>query len=105
MLQKSVALLLCCLAIAAFSLNAADNELTEQETKDGWKLLFDGKDIKGWKNRGKEELTGWAVEGGSLKLVKPGSGDIVYLDEKFENFQMSIDWKIAPKGNSGVFIR
>ena len=40
-----------------------------------------------------------------IKIEKPGSGDAVYMDEKFENFAASCDWKIAPKGNSGFFIR
>jgi hypothetical protein len=32
-------------------------------------------------------------------------GDAIYVAEQFENFILSIDWKIANKGNSGVFIR
>ncbi len=105
MLQKFVTLSLCCALMLAVAVRAAENELTEQEKKDGWKLLFDGKETKGWKNRGKDALVGWAIVGDSLKCVKPGSGDVVFMDEKFENFELSIDWKIAPKGNSGVFIR
>ena len=58
-----------------------------------------------WKNRFKDTAGGWAAENGELICKKPGSGDVVYMDEKFENFELSIDWKIAPKGNSGVFIR
>ena len=91
--------------IGCSSLYAADNELTEQEQKDGWKLLFDGKVIKGWANIHKDTLTGWEAENGEMILKKPGVGDAVYMDEKFENFMLSCDWKIAPKGNSGVFIR
>ena len=106
MLRTYALALLCCgFILAAFSIRAADNELTEQEQKDGWKLLFDGKEVKGWKNRFKDTAGGWVAENGELICKKPGSGDVVYMDEKFENFQLSIDWKIAPKGNSGVFIR
>ena len=105
MLQKFVALSLCCGLMLAFAARAAENELTEQEKKDGWKLLFDGKETKGWKNRGKDTLVGWEIVGDSLKCVKPVGSDVVYMDEQFENFELSIDWKIAPKGNSGVFIR
>ena len=79
--------------------------MTDAETKDGWKLLFDGKELKGWLNKGKDAITGWAAENGEIVLKKPGVGDLVYMDEKFENFLLSCDWKIAPKGNSGVFIR
>src|ERR1700719_3974592 len=103
--QLTLGLLCCGFIFAAVFIRAADNELTDQETKDGWKLLFDGKEIKGWKNRFKDDAGGWVAENGELICKKPGSGDVVFMDEKFENFELSIDWKIAPKGNSGVFIR
>ena len=46
--MRNVALLLCLLA--ASTLSAADNELTDAEKKDGWLLLFDGKTTAGWMN-------------------------------------------------------
>src|SRR5437868_2568049 len=67
MLRMHAMAVLCCgLIVLASAVRAADNELSEQEKKDGWKLLFDGKEIKGWKNRGKEDVTGWAAENGEL---------------------------------------
>ena len=105
MLSRLASLLCLSVLILIPISRAADNELTEQEQKDGWKLLFDGKEVKGWKNLGKDTLKGWVVEDGAMVLKKPGSGDAVYMDEKFENFAVSCDWKIAPKGNSGFFIR
>ncbi len=91
------------LGLVATSL-AADNQLTDAEKASGWKLLFDGSATTGWITRGKKELTNWKAIGGSLTRDS-GGGDAIYDAEQFENFSLSLDWKIADKGNSGVFIR
>lgn len=88
------------LAATAF---AADNELSATEKQEGWKLLFDGTATTGWVNRDKDALTAWEVKDGALSCK--GGGDAIYKAEQFENYMLSVDWKIADKGNSGVFIR
>ncbi len=90
-----------CLGLPA---GAADNELTAKEKADGWKLLFNGKDLTGWAIREKEgqPVTNWVAENGEL-VRKARGGDLVYLRKQFENFELSIDWKTT--GNSGVFVR
>lgn len=88
----------------ALSGMAADNTLTDAEKAEGWKLLFDGTSTTGWVNRGKEDLKNWkAIDGAFVR--DGGGGDALYQAEQFENFVLKIDWKIADKGNSGVFIR
>lgn len=82
--------------------SAADNELSDKEKADGWKLLFDGKSTSGWTNRLSDKLVNWAAEDGALTRKDKG-GDIVYNAEQFENFELSIEWKTT--GNSGVFVR
>ena len=81
------------------------NTITKQEKKEGWKLLFDGKTTKGWhKYGGSPTGTAWKVTNGELYLdtaVKGGRGDITTKGE-FENFDLKLEWKIAPKGNSGI---
>jgi len=98
--MNRIACLAFLLPVAAL---AADNELSDKEKTDGWKLVFDGKDPVGWVNREKTALTGWVVEDGALTRKGKGGGDIVFTAEQFENFELSIDWKT--KGNSGVFVR
>jgi hypothetical protein len=81
------------------------NALTEQEKKEGWELLFDGKTAKGWhswKTKKPLELGDWAVEDGVLILKKSGAGDI-YTSGTYENFELSLEWKT--KGNSGILFR
>lgn len=99
--KLSLGFLSLCLAATAFG---ADNELTDAEKKDGWKLLFDGKSTEGWVNRDKDDLKNWKAVDGTFTR-EGGGGDAVYKAEQFENFILSLDWKIADKGNSGVFIR
>lgn len=82
---------------------AQDDGLTKQERAQGWKLLFNGVDTTGWANRGKDSVSNWSAEDGALVLKKPKVGDLVYVAEQFENFELSIDWKA--EGNSGVFVR
>jgi hypothetical protein len=96
--------LLPLLVLTATAFSAEPNTLTAEEQKDGWKLLFDGKTTTGWRSSGKQEFPakGWVVEDGLLKHVaKGGGGDIVTV-ESFDDFEFVWDWKIAPKGNSGI---
>ncbi|MGV3485835.1 MAG: 3-keto-disaccharide hydrolase [Planctomycetaceae bacterium] len=78
------------------------NTLTDAEVAAGWKLLFDGKTTQGWHNYRKDTISdGWKVIDGALVMSRRGSGDIVTQDE-YGAFELSIDFKISPSGNSGV---
>jgi len=80
---------------------AADNQLSEQEAKDGWKLLFDGKTTEGWRGYKKTDVpAAWKVIDGTLAQTG-GGGDLRTMD-KFENFELLIDWKFETEGNSGI---
>lgn len=84
-----------------------DNTLSEAERAQGWRLLFDGQSTDGWRGYNQETLpSGWVVEDGTLKSLGEGGdigGDIVYDLQEFENFELSLDWKIEEGGNSGIF--
>ncbi len=72
--------------------------------KDGWKKLFDGKTTSGWHSYGKTAVNDrWKIADGALYVdpsVKEG-GDIV-TNDAYENFDLKLEWKISPKGNSGI---
>ena len=93
----------------AFSSKAQPhNALTKAEQKAGWQLLFDGKTGQGWRKFNGSQFPGnWTIENGTLKCQGKAEGDtggdIVYGAESYENFELSIDWKISPGGNSGIF--
>ncbi|HEV7366204.1 MAG TPA: DUF1080 domain-containing protein [Gemmatimonadales bacterium] len=75
------------------------------ETRDtGWKPLFDGKTTAGWRGyRSKTMPAGWQVIDGALTRVD-SAGDIVTHD-KYANFELELNWKVAEGGNSGIFYR
>ena len=71
----------------------------------GWRPLFDGHTTAGWRNFRSDSISaGWQVVDGALTRAQPGAGDIITRD-KFKNFELQIEWKIAPGGNSGIFYR
>jgi hypothetical protein len=92
------------LTAAALHAQAAPNTLTPAEQKAGWKLLFDGSTTNGWHNyKTKGATTGWSVVDGALTRTAAG-GDIV-TDSMYRNFELTLEWKISPGGNSGVMYR
>lgn len=65
---------------------------------------FDGKSLAGWTTLdGKPVTQGWEVVDGTIHLKKEGqrTGHIVTAQE-FGDFTLSFEWKIAPRGNSGI---
>jgi len=89
--------------LAATTSLAADNELTDQEKKDGWVLLFDGKSAAGWMTPKEKPLPATHVQEGSLN---PHPCDYMLTHEKvWDNFKLALDFKISEKCNSGIFIR
>lgn len=81
---------------------AASNALTPEEQAAGWKLLFNGTDFSGWKIYGQGPVgDGWSAANGEISLVTRGSGDIM-TEEAFGPFELSLEWKISPNGNSGI---
>lgn len=91
----------------SFSANAADNELTMAEKADGWELLFDGKDInKSWRGYKMESApTKWEIEDGAI-FFNPnnyGTGGDIISREQYGEFEFSLEWKVAPASNSGIF--
>ncbi len=86
------------------------NTLSAEEKEQGWQLLFDGKTTNGWRNFKSDKTgTAWKVANSTLYLdtsqkdgwqVK-GGGDII-TDEAYEDFELYIEWKLEPGGNSGI---
>lgn len=80
-----------------------DNTLSKAENKEGYILLFNGKDLTGWRNFNKQTINPqWIVNDNAIHLSDKKGGDIVF-DQEFENFELHLDWKISEAGNSGIF--
>ena len=84
------------------------NQLSQDESRDGWVLLFDGKSLDGWHvyNMGKVPSV-WSISGGEISCDPSAKnvefGDLV-TDNVYRNYQLRFEWKITKGGNSGVFI-
>ena len=83
--------------------DAKINKLSRKEKSGGWQLLFDGKDFNGWHNFKNEGVRpGWQVKDGTLVCVDPhNAGDIVTAD-KYDWFELQLDYNISEAGNSGI---
>jgi hypothetical protein len=89
-------------------LSAAHNELTPQEKQAGWRLLFDGQTFRGWQDPATKNQPGdaWRIENDTVRTVlKPRIEEDLVSEAEFGDFELTFDWKIAPKGNTGVKYR
>jgi hypothetical protein len=78
------------------------NDQTSGTVENGWRPLFDGRSTAGWHAfGGGAPGAGWQVVNGALTRAAQ-AGDIL-TDEEFGSFELELEWKIAPGGNSGIF--
>ncbi len=94
----------CCILSSAIA-QGMNNSLSKQEKKEGWHLLFNGKNLKGWHTYLKKDVTpAWKVRDGAIGLDHSNNaegGDLV-TDAEYQNFELSLEWKISEEGNSGI---
>ncbi|HYE19437.1 MAG TPA: DUF1080 domain-containing protein [Tepidisphaeraceae bacterium] len=102
-----IVILLALALTARVVARAADNELTDGEKQDGWILLFDGKTPDGWvHDKTGQPIPAAAIEDGAINPKKVGKAYVpYYAKQKFENFTLSLNFKVTKGCNSGVFIR
>ena len=83
---------------------ASLNTLTPAEREAGWALLFDGTSTAGWRGfRMTTMPAGWEAKDGALTRVSEAA-DIITVRE-YANFELTLEWSISPKGNSGIMYR
>jgi hypothetical protein len=83
-----------------------NNCLTDAEKAEGWQLLFNGKTLDGWKNyNGDDSCQGWAIEDGCMASqdIHTDHGVDIITKKEYTNFELSLEWKMTPEGNSGIF--
>ena len=84
--------------------SSISNSLTAAERAEGWRLLFDGTSLDGWRGYKQPNVpNGWRVVDGAITKDRPVS-DIVSKEE-FSDFDLQIEWKIGEAGNAGIFYR
>src|SRR5690606_3139173 len=85
------------------------NQITPNEQRKGWRLLWDGKTTTGWRSARSENFpkSGWDIKDGELTILATdggeatGPGDIV-TEDLFSNFEMELEFKITEGANSGI---
>jgi hypothetical protein len=99
--SRTVALTLGLLLVTAACVRGDDlNTLTPDEKAAGFRLLFNGQDLEGWKHSGN-----WTVEKGAITRKGRG-GSLVYNQAKVpDDFELRFQWKVAAGSNSGVYYR
>ena len=89
---------------AASSTASGAGSLTAEQRAAGWRPLFDGTSTSAWRGYKSQTLpTGWSIVDGVL--TKTGSAEDIVTKDQFGNFELALDWKLSPGGNSGVFYR
>ena len=103
------------ITIGAVSAGAQTNALTSAEQKAGWRLLFDGKSFAGWRGLGYDSVPSahWRIKDGTIMKIASGNvpkiadgqplvgGDLMSVDT-YQNFELSWEFKLTPKANTGV---
>jgi hypothetical protein len=90
--------------LTAATAQAEPNRLTPDEQTHGWKLLFDGETTAGWRGMKDTPFPSqtWRIADGTIQTQEDGSGGDLVTEQKFDNFELLIEWKISPGGNSGI---
>jgi hypothetical protein len=73
------------------------NVLSPEEAKDGFTLLFNGKDLEGWHG----DVKNYHVKDGVITC----DGANLYAKKEYANFVFRFEFKLPPGGNNGIGIR
>ncbi len=93
--------------VTTVSSSSPRDTLPMEEREQGFRLLFDGETVDGWRGFRREDVpSAWVVEDGALHFTAEGPredrGSIISA-EQFGDFELRLEWKISAGGNSGIF--
>tara|TARA_Y100001934_G_C12335939_1_gene767584 strand:+ start:296 stop:994 length:699 start_codon:yes stop_codon:yes gene_type:complete len=97
---------LIALTTLTFSLPAfgAQIKLTEEQKAKGWRMLFNGKNLDGWRsyNKGGKIGDAWQVKNETLTKIGGSKGGNIMTAETFGDFDLNWDWRVEKNGNNGI---
>lgn len=81
--------------------------LSSTATHDDWIILFDGDSVDHWRGYRTDAFpdAGWKVENGVLIAIPTGSRVDLITREPYSDFELELEWRVAPGANSGIFYR
>ena len=91
--------------LVAYSAGGDEPTLSREEKDAGFLLLFNGNDLDGWQEVQGEPGTFEVNDGILAGRRKKGSAYWLSTKEQYGDIELRLQFKIPPKGNSGVFIR
>jgi len=100
---RILSVVLASLPIDSSSLYGAD-----ANAKPGkWQVLFDGKSVDKWRGYKMSSFPdhSWKVQDGAIKTIVGAEGPDIVTREKFDNFELELEWKVSPGANSGIMYR
>jgi hypothetical protein len=84
--------------------DSPENRPAAMTDSSAWRTLFDGTSTAAWRGYQMDSFpAGWGIEGGSL-VRTTGGVDIITRDQ-FSDFELELEWKVGPAGNSGIMYR
>ncbi|MFN2565486.1 MAG: DUF1080 domain-containing protein [Gemmatimonadaceae bacterium] len=111
----AIALAAVVFAFAGTAAAQRPNEVTPAERAAGWRLLFDGTSLAGWRGLGYDSVptAHWRVVDGAIVKTpsakvprladgQPAAGGDLMSVESFRDFELSFEWRVTPGANSGV---
>jgi hypothetical protein len=67
-----------------------------------WIDLFNGRNLAGWLQKGH---AGWSVKSGVLTGESVGAVGWLMSEREYGDFELELEYRLPPGGNSGVFLR
>ena len=93
-------------ALLSCALFMAQCPVSAQVNKNKWIPLFNGYSLKGWRTYQNKPANSWLAMDGILSNKGNKDTSVKHADliteQQFENFELSVDWKIASQANSGI---
>jgi acyl-CoA synthetase (AMP-forming)/AMP-acid ligase II len=81
---------------------AASARADEPKPPEGFKALFNGTDLTGWKATGNKSV--WGVDKGSI-YVEKGGGGFLLTEKEYGDYELRFEYKLSKGANSGVALR
>lgn len=102
-------------ALAGLAPAQSPNQLTAAERATGWRLLFDGSSLTGWRGLGYDSVprAHWRIVDGAIAKIsnakverqsdgQPAAGGDLMTVEVFRDFELAFEWRVTRGANSGV---